>query len=116
MRWIRGDIRSWAEQIAMKTLRGLELGAGELAVSRCIHTKIVSVAALSYTDRVSCRSNLELKEMRLWLTESALEVNRRGLMQPVRYDLIVIGSGPAGQKGAIAASKLGKRVAHCRPK
>ena len=27
------------------------------------------------------------------------------------YDLVVIGSGPAGQKGAIAASKLGKRVA-----
>ena len=33
------------------------------------------------------------------------------MMQPVRYDLIVIGSGPAGQKGAIAAAKLGKRVA-----
>ena len=27
-----------------------------------------------------------------------------------RYDLAVIGSGPAGQKGAIAAAKLGKRV------
>jgi NAD(P) transhydrogenase len=27
------------------------------------------------------------------------------------YDLIVIGSGPAGQKGAIAAAKLGKKVA-----
>src|SRR3977135_3445605 len=27
-----------------------------------------------------------------------------------RFDLIVIGSGPAGQKGAIAAAKLGKRV------
>jgi NAD(P) transhydrogenase len=27
------------------------------------------------------------------------------------YDLIVIGSGPAGQKGAIAAAKMGKRVA-----
>jgi NAD(P) transhydrogenase len=33
------------------------------------------------------------------------------MMQPVQYDLIVIGSGPAGQKGAIAAAKLGKRVA-----
>lgn len=29
----------------------------------------------------------------------------------MKYDLIVIGSGPAGQKGAIAAAKLGKRVA-----
>jgi NAD(P) transhydrogenase len=29
----------------------------------------------------------------------------------MRYDLIVIGSGPAGQKGAIAAAKLGRRVA-----
>jgi NAD(P) transhydrogenase len=28
-----------------------------------------------------------------------------------RYDLIVIGSGPAGQKGAIAAAKMGKSVA-----
>lgn len=27
------------------------------------------------------------------------------------YDLIVVGSGPAGQKGAISAAKLGKRVA-----
>lgn len=27
------------------------------------------------------------------------------------YDLLVIGSGPSGQKGAIAAAKLGKRVA-----
>src|SRR5256885_16843936 len=27
------------------------------------------------------------------------------------YDLVVIGSGPAGQKGSIAAAKLGKRVA-----
>jgi len=29
----------------------------------------------------------------------------------MEYDLVVIGSGPAGQKGAIAAAKLGKRVA-----
>ncbi len=29
----------------------------------------------------------------------------------MNYDLIVIGSGPGGQKGAIAAAKLGKRVA-----
>src|SRR5215467_13536841 len=27
------------------------------------------------------------------------------------YDLVVIGTGPAGQKGAIAAAKLGKKVA-----
>jgi NAD(P) transhydrogenase len=32
-------------------------------------------------------------------------------MNETHYDLIVIGSGPAGQKGAIAAAKLGKRVA-----
>src|SRR5512143_3058430 len=30
---------------------------------------------------------------------------------PAAYDLVVIGSGPAGQKGAIAAAKLGKKVA-----
>jgi pyruvate/2-oxoglutarate dehydrogenase complex dihydrolipoamide dehydrogenase (E3) component len=27
------------------------------------------------------------------------------------YDLVVVGSGPAGQKGAIAAAKARKRVA-----
>ena len=32
-------------------------------------------------------------------------------MDASRYDLVVIGTGPAGQKGAIAAAKLGKRVA-----
>ncbi len=32
-------------------------------------------------------------------------------MDPSTYDLVVIGSGPAGQKAAIAAAKLGKRVA-----
>lgn len=32
-------------------------------------------------------------------------------MPAQQYDLVVIGSGPAGQKGAIAAAKLGKRVA-----
>ena len=32
-------------------------------------------------------------------------------MPQYEFDLIVIGSGPAGQRGAIAAAKLGKRVA-----
>src|SRR5262245_13276815 len=32
-------------------------------------------------------------------------------MDNTTYDLVVIGSGPAGQKGAIAAAKLGKRAA-----
>src|SRR5262245_63161464 len=32
-------------------------------------------------------------------------------MDKATYDLVVIGSGPAGQKGASAAAKLGKKVA-----
>jgi NAD(P) transhydrogenase len=32
-------------------------------------------------------------------------------MPPIPYDLVVIGSGPAGEQGAMAASLLGKRVA-----
>ncbi len=32
-------------------------------------------------------------------------------MSAPQYDLVVIGSGPAGQKGAICAAKLRKRVA-----
>jgi len=31
-------------------------------------------------------------------------------LTPQKYDLLVIGSGPAGQKGAIAAAKMGKKV------
>jgi NAD(P) transhydrogenase len=31
------------------------------------------------------------------------------------YDLVVIGSGPGGQKAAIAAAKLGKTVAVIEP-
>src|SRR5215831_1964211 len=32
-------------------------------------------------------------------------------MNSIEYDLVVIGSGPAGQKGAICAAKLRKKVA-----
>ena len=32
-------------------------------------------------------------------------------MSAVEYDLVVIGSGPAGQRAAVAAAKMGKRVA-----
>jgi NAD(P) transhydrogenase len=32
-------------------------------------------------------------------------------MQANEYDLVVIGSGPAGQKGAICAAKMHKKVA-----
>jgi len=32
-------------------------------------------------------------------------------MSAVRYDLTVIGSGPSGQRAAVAASKMKKRVA-----
>ena len=32
-------------------------------------------------------------------------------MEPTAYDLIVIGSGPAGESGAAAAAVFGKRVA-----
>ena len=32
-------------------------------------------------------------------------------MEPIAYDLIVIGSGPAGESGAAAAALFGKRVA-----
>ena len=32
-------------------------------------------------------------------------------MSAVRYDLIVIGSGPSGQRAGVAAAKMGKRVA-----
>ena len=37
--------------------------------------------------------------------------NRRLSASPFDYDLLVIGSGPAGQKAAVQGAKLGKRVA-----
>src|SRR6266487_1687046 len=37
--------------------------------------------------------------------------NRESVMPDFDYDLLVIGSGPAGQRAAIQAAKLGKRVA-----
>jgi len=36
---------------------------------------------------------------------------RRAAMPPLAYDLVVIGSGPAGEKGAAQAAYFGKRVA-----
>ena len=42
---------------------------------------------------------------------SAIEVHTTDNRGYEHYDLIVIGSGPAGQKGAIAAAKVHKRVA-----
>ncbi len=32
-------------------------------------------------------------------------------MSAVKYDLTIIGSGPSGQRAAVAASKMKKRVA-----
>ena len=36
--------------------------------------------------------------------------------QNAKYDLVTLGSGPAGQKAALAAAKLGKRVAIIEPR
>src|SRR6201993_4588670 len=44
----------------------------------------------------------------------SISVSREGSKAPMEsheYDLVVIGSGPAGQKGAICAAKLRKKVA-----
>lgn len=45
------------------------------------------------------------------LTTTRLVTGQNMATSSNRFDLVVIGSGPAGQKGAIAAAKLGKRVA-----
>ena len=34
-----------------------------------------------------------------------------GMSDPEQFDLVVIGSGPAGEKGAVQAAYFGKRVA-----
>jgi NADPH-dependent 2,4-dienoyl-CoA reductase/sulfur reductase-like enzyme len=53
------------------------------------------VAVVSLTG-LTCRRNCEFEVLK---------------MTVAKYDLVAIGSGPAGQKGAIAAAKAGKRVA-----
>jgi NAD(P) transhydrogenase len=53
------------------------------------------VAVVSLTG-LTCRRNCEFEVCK---------------MTVAKYDLVVIGSGPAGQKGAIAAAKAAKRVA-----
>jgi NAD(P) transhydrogenase len=45
------------------------------------------------------------------LQRPASEARRMTIMDTNEYDLVVIGSGPAGQKGAICAAKLRKKVA-----
>jgi hypothetical protein len=42
-------------------------------------------------------------------------LGKSGLRMAVRYDLIVIGGGPAGEKGGSPSSALRKRVARGRP-
>src|SRR5436309_9947854 len=42
---------------------------------------------------------------------ATLQHNKRGDMPAFTYDMLVIGSGPAGQRAAIQAAKLDKRVA-----
>jgi NAD(P) transhydrogenase len=49
------------------------------------------------------------------ITEQNLSADDGRLGEP-QFDLLVIGSGPAGQRAAIQAAKLGKRVALCERK
>src|SRR5579859_3444587 len=46
---------------------------------------------------------------RIWFRRPQNAGERRAL-SPNHFDLIVIGSGPAGRRGAIQAAKLNKRV------
>ncbi len=58
------------------------------------------------------RSTVELAEaLRAVVLDESAPALSVPSAPPVHYDLLVIGSGPAGQRGAIAAAKLGKRVA-----
>src|SRR5579862_5221514 len=45
------------------------------------------------------------------LVPDSPDTGRTNTMSHTRYDLLVIGSGPGGQKAALTAVKLGKRVA-----
>src|ERR1700721_1888039 len=80
-------------------------------MSKVMRGGIVSARPLPYTEHERISLHLNRGGRPLLRTELLREPGRRGLMHPIQYDLLVIGSGPAGQKGAIAAAKLNKRVA-----
>jgi NAD(P) transhydrogenase len=54
---------------------------------------------------------LDIHGFALGLTPRAPRRERPAAPATTHFDLLVIGSGPAGQRGAIAAAKAGKRVA-----
>src|ERR1700721_3282316 len=80
-------------------------------MSKVMRGGIVSARPLPYTEHERISLHLNRGGRPLLRTELLREPGRRGLMHPIQYDLVIVGSGPAGQKGAIAAAKLGKRVA-----
>ncbi len=58
-------------------------------------------------DRLGC----ELLADRCSKPSNCIQSEREPRMSALEYDLVVIGSGPAGQRAAVAAAKMGKRVA-----
>jgi NAD(P) transhydrogenase len=80
----------------------------EGVVSRCLRKQP--------EDRIDSARTLAalLKDIRrgaLGLTAPARQRDRPAVPATTHFDVLVIGSGPAGQRGAIAAAKAGKRVA-----
>src|SRR5918993_915222 len=90
---------------------------GQLAVTRAIRTPVHCPVDNSVVDRfVSCLAVLTSAICHGVIGAATLGVDvqdrRGGRDESVYdYDLLVIGSGPGGQKAAIGAAKLGKRVA-----
>jgi NAD(P) transhydrogenase len=70
-----------------------------------------STTVLSNEDAAVANDNPEHWVRGQKLTTTRLVKGGNMNISEQRFDLVIIGSGPAGQKGAIAAAKLGKRVA-----
>jgi NAD(P) transhydrogenase len=108
--------RAFLRESAADTLSAVltEAPAGLPDVARVATPQVAHIVTrlLEKPVDVRFRSALELVEA---LRSLPLDVGDAQLKTagppPVHYDVLVIGSGPAGQRGAIGAAKRGKRVA-----
>jgi NAD(P) transhydrogenase len=108
----RAFIRETAADTLSAVLTDSPAGLADMAqVASPALTQIVT-RLLEKPIQARYRSSLELLEALRVVPLDDGEVRQAAAgPPPVHYDVLVLGSGPAGMRGAIAAAKLGRRVA-----
>src|SRR3954463_11257109 len=97
--------RSLTDEVnCLTTLKLTSASSSARRISRMALLMSSSVRAPRWRTPASVPCSFSESESNMWLETV-------GDFRPVELDLLVIGSGPGGQKAAIQAAKLGKRVA-----